>query len=618
MQTEAHERTPATKNLFSVDISEEIPNFVTNIKRVPLMATFKRLPYGISDFRQIRREELYFVDKTPFIERMELADHFLFLIRPRRFGKSIFLSMLRYYYDINERDNFDELFGGLWIAEHPTPERGRYQIVFFDYSRVGGKIDNLEEYFDDYCGLVLDNFATRYEKYYYEGFAADVRNQKRYRNKMNIIQLEARERGIQLYLIIDEYDNFTNIVLNEQGEEVYHALTHASGFYRDIFKQFKGMFDRILMMGVSPVTLDDLTSGYNIATSLTMEPEFNQMLGFSETEVREMIRYYQSAGALHADEEKMIKEMKPWYDGYCFSKSVVYTDPKMFNCDMVTYYVKNYLQRGCPPEEMLDRNTRTDYAKLDKLIQLDKLDGNRQGVILEVAQNGFTVGDVADSFPAAELTNPDMFRSLLFYYGMLTISGMDGMEMVLSIPNNNVRKQYYDYLLREYQKIHTISLSPLNATFKDTALYGRWRPMLEYIFKMYHDTTSVRSLIEGERNLQGFMNAYLNLNPYYLTAPEVELNHGYCDFFLMPDKRRCAATKHSYILELKYLAMQDSEEKAARQWDEATEQIQGYGRGERVRTFCEGTELHLIVAQIRGYELVRLEEVGGTGPTSGQ
>ena len=437
-----------------------------------------------------------------------------------------------------------------------------------------------------------------------------MHEQKHFSLKFSQIDFYAKKTGAKLYLIVDEYDNFTNTVLNEHGEAIYHAMTHASGFYRSVFKLFKGMFHRILMMGVSPVTLDDLTSGYNIATSLTMEPRFNCMLGFSELEIREMIRYYRSAGVLHADEDKLIEEMKPWYDGYCFAKSVVYTDPKMFNCDMVTYYLKNYIQNGCAPEEMIDRNTRTDYAKLDRLIQLDKLDGDRKGVILEVAQQGFTYGNVADSFPAAQLTDPDMFKSLLFYYGMVTISGMDGMDMILGIPNNNVRKQYYEYLLREYQKIQTVDLSALNSCFKEAAMRGSWRPMMEYICKMYHDTTSVRSLIEGERNLQGFMNAYLNLNPYYLTAPEVELNHGYCDFFLMPDLKRCPTMKHSYILELKYLSKSDTDEKAARQWSEAVEQIKGYGQGERVQAMVAGTELHLIVTQIRGCDLVRLEEVG--------
>ena len=427
---------------------------------------------------------------------------------------------------------------------------------------------------------------------------------------MNYVHSAAEKQGCRLYLIVDEYDNFTNTVLNEQGEAIYHAMTHASGFYRDVFKKFKGNFDRILMLGVSPVTMDDVTSGYNIATSITMDGRFNQMLGFSETEVREMIRYYQSAGVLRADEDTLVAEMKPWYDGYCFSKSVVYTDPKMFNCDMVSYYLRHYIQHGYAPEEMLDRNTQTDYGKLDKLIQLDKLDGDRKGVLLEVAEKGTIIGTVADSFPAAQLTDPDMFKSLLFYYGMLTITGIYGIEQELSIPNNNIRKQYYDFLLREYQKVYPVDFSPLVRSYTDAALKGEWRSMIERILKAYRDTTSVRSLIEGERNLQGFMNAYLSLNPYYLTAPEVELNHGYCDFFLMPDLVRWPMVKHSYILELKYLPVGATDEKANEQWAEALLQLRTYAEGEKVRLLTAGTELHPIAVQIKGYEAMRVEEVG--------
>ncbi len=540
---------------------------------------------------------------------MEAAGNFLCLIRPRRFGKSLFLSMMRYYYDVCEKDNFSSLFSGLWIEDKPTPLMGGFQVLYLDFSQVGGDMNSLFDRFNSRTGTVIDDFAYRYERFYYDGFAADVEKKSDFRSKLDHVTLQAKRRGIKLYLIIDEYDNFTNTVLNVEGEEVYHAMTHAEGFYRDVFKLFKPNFDRILMMGVSPVTMDDVTSGYNIATSLTLDPDFNMMLGFSETEVREMIRYYQSVGALSADEDALITEMKPWYDGYCFSKKALKTDPKMYNTDMVSYYIRNYINSGCAPEEMLDRNTATDYNKLDKLIRLDKLDGDRKSVILEVAQNGFTLGDVQPSFPAHRLIEPDMFKSLLYYYGLLTISGTDGADTVLGIPNNNVRKQFYEYLVIEYSKIRNINISDLNRHFKAAALDGNWRPMMEYICQQYHDTTSVRSLIEGERNIQGFMTAYFSLSPYYLTNPEVELNHGYCDFFLMPDFHRCETTAHSYIVELKYLKTDATEEAAQKQWDEAAEQIRGYGAGEKVKTLCGKTQLHLIIAQIQGCDLHRLEEI---------
>lgn len=573
------------------------------------MATYRALPYGISDFGRIRRENYYLVDKSSFIPQLEETASFLFLIRPRRFGKSLFLSMLRYYYDINEKDNFQELFKGLWIAEHPTWNQGRFQVMHIDFSQIGGTIDALEENFDGYMRMKFTNFARKYAAFYPKDYLDELNKYSSASDIMNYVHDAAKNQKCPLYLIVDEYDNFTNTVLNEKGENIYHAMTHASGFYRDVFKKFKGNYDRILMMGVSPVTLDDLTSGYNIATSITMDSRFNQMLGFSETEVREMIRYYQSAGVLQADEEQLITEMKPWYDGYCFAKRAIYTEPKMFNCDMVTYYLNSFIQSGRAPEEMIDRNTSMDYAKLNNLIKLDQLDGNRKGILLEVAEKGTITGNVANSFPASQLTEPEMFKSLLFYYGMLTLTEDYGIEQELGIPNNNVRKQYYEFLLREYQNLRPVDLSGLIRCYRKAALDGEWSPMMDYILQAYHDTTSVRSLVEGERNLQGFMNAYLNLNTYYLTAPEVELNHGYCDFFLMPDLVRWPMVKHSYILELKYLSMSDTEEKAEKQWAEAVEQIKRYGEGKKVQLLTSGTRLHLIVAQIQGYERKRVEEI---------
>ena len=584
--------------------------FAASIQNDQAMTPVKLLPYGISDFKQLRREGKYYVDKTTYLPLMEDTDNFLFLIRPRRFGKSIFLSMLRAYYDINERDHFHQLFEGLWIADHPTREQGNFQILYLDFSMIGGTSDVLERSFAEYFSNMLDFFARDYARYYPEGFLDDVLSQGSYRGKLNYIHESARRTGAQLYLIIDEYDNFTNTVLNEEDEAIYHGLTHASGFYRETFKQFKPTFSRILMMGVSPVTMDDLTSGFNIASNISTRAEFNMMLGFSEEDVRGMIRYYKEAGRLNGhDEEALLAEMKPWYDGYCFSKSAFKRDSKMFNCNMVLYYLNRVMQTGISPEEMIDPNTRTDYAKMRKLIQLDTLDNYRRGIIHQVAEKGFVVSRLQESFDASRLADRENFISLLFYYGMLSIGDIDGADLRLVIPNNNVRRQYYDWLLREYQGIAKVDVSQLNNVFKAAALRGEWRPMLEAIAEAYRETTSVRQLIEGERNLQGFMNAYLTLNPYYLVAPEVELNHGYCDFFLMPDLNHYPMVAHSYILELKYLRTEATKTEAERQWNEAEEQIRQYAQGTRVRQLVGQTQLHLLILQIRGYELERLGNV---------
>lgn len=578
----------------------------------------KRVPYGIQDFVQVIEQNCYYVDKTAYIPKLEDCPNYLFCIRPRRFGKSVFLSMLHAYYDCRTKDKFQEWFGDLWIGKHPTPLQGRYQVMHLDFSQVGGSIENLEEKFNFYLGVQLNGFIRDYLDFYSEKVQKQVEDAKDAGGKLAIIQSEARSKGYPLYLIIDEYDNFTNTVLNEQGEDVYWAITHAEGFYRDIFKKFKGSFERIFMMGVSPVTLDDVTSGYNIGWHISTKEEFNQMLGFSTEDVREMFTYYKNVGRIPADcdVEAIIQEMKPWYDNYCFSKQALDTQSKVFNCDMVLYFLRNYMSSGESPEEMVDPNTKTDYNKMKKLLQLDKLDGNRKGVIRTIIENGEIIGKIAETFPARMLTKPRMFVSLLFYYGMLTIKGTKGDRLILGIPNNNVRKQYYEYLMELYEEKASVDTEQLEAYYYDMAYDGKWHDGLQFLADAYTKISSVRDGIEAERNLQGFFMAYLSLNGYYYTAPELELNHGYCDFFLLPDLTHYP-TKHCYIIELKILPKSEfnamskdgKHTKAELQWAEAVEQIKRYAEAPRVEALRQGTTLHKIIMQFESWELKRMEEV---------
>ena len=578
----------------------------------------KLLPYGVSDFEAVIGQNQYYVDKTMYLPLLERQPNNLIFIRPRRFGKSIFLSMLHAYYDCSKKEKFQSLFGGLWVGKHPTPLQGRYQVLHLDFSYVGGSIEKLEENFNEYCSIKLDGFMRIYQEFYPEDVKDRFFKSDSAIVKLALLQDEAVAKGFPLYLIIDEYDNFTNVVLNEQGEKVYWAITHADGFYRDIFKKFKGMFERIFISGVSPVTLDDVTSGFNIGWHISTKPEFNQMLGFSTEEVREMFTYYKNAGSLPAtcDIEAIINEMKPWYDNYCFSEDALHTQSKVFNCDMVIYYLHNYIDYGKAPAQMIDPNTKMDYTKMKKLLHLDKLDGDRKGIIRTITENGQIVSPLIETFSAYSLPDPQIFTSLLFYYGMLTIKGTRGDKMILGIPNNNVRKQYYGYLMELYAAKSYLDTNLLTDYYYDMAYDGNWREGLQFMADAYTKVSSVRDGIESERNLQGFFMAYLNLNNYYYTAPELELNHGYCDFFLLPNLTHYA-TKHSYILELKVLSKKDYEakpeegklSKAEEQWREAEEQIKRYALAPRVEALRQGTTLHKIIMQFVTGKLVRMEEV---------
>ena len=583
----------------------------------------KQVPYGVADFATVIEQNLYYVDKTMFIPELEKQPRNLFFIRPRRFGKSIFLSMLYSYYDCTQSHKFQSLFGNLWIGQHPTPLQGKYQVLFLDFSQITGNIDKLETKFNSYLSINLDAFVRQYSEYY-QAEMEEILAQEDFEEKMELIFKAAKAHQYHLYLIIDEYDNFTNVILNERGENVYHAITHADGFYRDVFKKFKGNFERIFMMGVSPVTLDDVTSGFNIGWNISIKPEFDEMLGFSTTDVVEMFTYYKEHGSIPVDSDidAIVNDMKPWYDNYCFAKQALKKKTRMFNCDMVLYYLRNYMDNGCSPRQMIDQNTRTDYGKMKKLLQFDKLDGERKGIIRKIAEEEQIVTQLYESFSAYQIPKAEIFPSLLFYYGMLTIKGTRGSKLILGIPNNNVRKQYYGYLEEEYQAKAYVDVNQLTDYYYDMAYDGKWEEGLRFMADAYAKVSSVRDGIEAERNLQGFFMAYLNLNDYYITAPELELNHGSCDFFLLPDLTHYAS-QHSYILELKVLSKKDfsaivegafTEDgkpmtKAEKQWREALDQIHRYAEAPRVEALRQGTKLHLIIMQFEGWELKRMEEV---------
>ena len=570
---------------------------------------YKRLPYGVADYTWIKSQNRYCTDKTMFIPKMEDAGDFLYLIRPRRFGKSVFLTMLQAYYDIEKKDSFHTTFKDTWIESHPTEGLGKYQVLYFDFSRAAAGPSTLEENFNLYCNSVLDGFIKKYAAYYDEDF-----NMEEYLGfsgasyKLNALNSYSKRKGTQLYLIIDEYDNFTNNILSEEGEAVYHALTHAQGFYRDFFKLFKGMFQRIMMMGVSPVTVNDLNSGYNIGTNLSMDPMFNMMLGFSENEVREMIEYYREVGLIKVPTDQLITDMKPWYDNYCFAKDSLVTDPKMFNSDMVIYYLRHFIRFGKAPEEMVDPNTMTDYAKMKKIIFLDKLQGDRKSVLKEIINQGYIWAELRESFPAEDLVDPDLFPSLLYYYGMLTIIGKRGRRVKLGIPNENVRRQYYGYVLDEYNKDTKINNNHLADRYDVMALDGNIKPAIEYIAEGYKNCTSIHSSIQAERNLQGFIAAYLNHSGYYYIIQEMELNGGYCDLTMIPDLTRFPEVAHAYLLELKYLKSGDTDKEGMKALEEAKAQLDQYTQDTRLPKLMSGKPIHKIAIIYKGNDLWRVEE----------
>lgn len=577
-----------------------------------MMEKTKEIPYGVANFEEVREGNLYYVDKTMYLPLLEKTSNYLFLIRPRRFGKSMFVSMMQAYYDIAKADRFDTLFDGLWIQQHPTPLRNTFQLVYFDFSQISGRDEReLEQSFNRYCGMVLDLFAETYAPYYNPDFEQAVKKEPDASGKLTYISLHARKKGHPLYLIVDEYDNFTNVILSDGGKDLFRKLTHASGFYRDYFKIIKAAFNRVFLIGVSPVTLDDLSSGYNIDWNISQDFRFNHMLGFSEGEARTMFQYYRHHGRLRpeADIEAMLEEMKPWYNNYCFSQRCL-QDERLYNCDMVFYYLRSQVFYGCAPEEMVDKNIRTDYKKLQMLANIDRGNRkeNRMSVIEEIAATGSIIMTLKTSFPAEYVTDDDNFRSLIYYYGLLTMESSELGQLKMVIPNNCVKEQYWSFMRDYYQRSATVDLSGLQADFRNLAKTGEWKPLVQCIARAYKENSSVRDSILGEHNLQGFFKAYLSLNSFYLVEPEIELNYGYCDFLLLPDKARYPEVAHSYIVELKYVKPTATGAEVEAAGREAEGQLQKYAADPALQRLCAGTQLHRVKIVFRGADMAVCEE----------
>lgn len=569
----------------------------------------KLLPQGINDFGRIRREGYYYVDKTMFIEKVERDSSYMLLVRPRRFGKSLFLSMLQHYYDIKEKENFDALFSGLYVHEHPTPWRNYYQVMMLDFSKVTSDSENLRHDFEEYFEAEMENFARKYQDYYDIDVVAEMRKYTTLTGKFTCLIGHANRLRHHLYLILDEYDNFTNSVWSQKGESVYKSITHGEGFYREIFKKFKGSFDRIFITGVSPVTLDDLTSGFNIAEYASNKKQYNQMFGFSESEVKEMVNYYKSNCCIDMDTDVLIETLKPWCNNFCFSvDSFMDGEPKMYNGMMTLKYISSCIERKKLPTEMYVPNAMIDYNKLDHLIRLERQANFRESIINKIIDEGYVCENIVEHFPASSVVKFENFISLLYYYGMLTISGTRGLSAKLSIPNNNVRTQYYRYLQDEYDKYLPVNINELKLTFDNAALDGNYEDMLKYIAQAYSNASVNRNSIEGERTIQGFYMAYLGLNPYFLMHPEIELNHGYGDIFLLPDTR-FDFVKHCYLIEFKYITTNSKPDAEQESFLAAKSQLDLYAADPKIIKMISYSQVHKIAMVFKGGELVRMEEV---------
>ena len=574
----------------------------------------KRIPYGMMNFAVIRRDDCYYVDKTRFIPMIEEADKFFFFIRPRRFGKSLTVSMLQHYYDILAKDKFEALFGDLYIGKHPTRDRNSYLVLYLNFSGIVGELHNYRKGLDAHCQTMFDYFCDIYADYLPKGIKEELDKKEGAVEQFEYLFTECNKTNQRIYLFIDEYDHFTNAILSDiESLHRYTDETHGEGYLRAFFNKIKAgtysSIERCFITGVSPVTMDDLTSGFNIGTNYSLTPEFNEMIGFTEEEVRQMLTYYSTTSPFNHSVDELIEIMKPWYDNYCFAEEC-YGETTMYNSNMVLYFVKNYIQRGKAPRDMVEDNIRIDYEKLRMLIRKDKEFAHDASIIQTLVSEGYVTGELKKGFPAINITNPDNFVSLLYYFGMLTISGTYKGKTKLTIPNQVVREQIYTYLLSTYNEAElNFSSYEKNELSSGLAYRGDWKAYFGYIADCLKRYTSQRDKQKGEFFVHGFTLAMTAQNRFYRPISEQDTQAGYVDIFLCPLLDIYSDMKHSYIVELKYAKYKDPESRVEELRLEAIAQANRYADTDTVKRAVGTTQLHKIVVVYKGMDMPICEEV---------
>ena len=575
----------------------------------------KRIPYGMMNFVAVREDNCYYVDKTRFIEKVEKANKFFFFIRPRRFGKSLTMSMLRHYYDINQTDKFDSLYGNLYIGKHPTPNHNKYLIIYLNFAVVNADLGNYRSALDAHCRTEFTILCDRYSSLLPSNLKENLMKEDGAVKQLDILYKVANEVGLKIYLFIDEYDHFTNHILSDAARlDEYKGETHGTGYLRTFFDTIKAGTDssieRVFITGVSPVTLDDLTSGFNIGTNYSLSNGFNEMVGFTEEEVREMLTYYGQHYEFNHTVDELIEIMKPYYDNYCFALKA-YGKTTMYNSNMVLSFLFKYIDEGCElPLQMLDENIRVDYNKLRMLIRKDKEFAHDASIIQTLVSKGYVTGELKEGFPAEDIANNDNFLSLLYYFGMVTIGGFYRGKPKFVIPNEVVREQVYTYLLDNYHDNHLYTDKDKLSLLEENMAYdGEFKPFFQFIADSIYPFASQRDRQKGESFVHGYTLALTSLCCYYRPISELDNQNGYADVFLRP---RCEIYKdmeHSYIIELKYLKSNASETEVKAAVKQAEAQLCRYADTVNVNDNIGHTTLHKVYVVYKGVEMVACDEL---------
>jgi len=552
----------------------------------------KKLPYGQSNFADMIERNYAYVDKTRYVELLENENNtYQFFIRPRRFGKSLFLSVLENYYDLSRKDKFETLFKELYIGKNPTFEKNKYATIQFDFS--GLDTDSHEDFRKSFSSRVQEVVRLFLERYksVFPNFATLLNSLCEKNPGVGALDLAysaARNANIPIFAIIDEYDHFANnlIAMGKTYKDEVRAGGIVRTFYELLKAGTKSVVRRIFITGISPMMLNDLTSGFNMAIDLSLYPKYNEMFGFTKQEVEWLM---QETGV----DKNLIKvDMEAYYNGYMFSN---YGKNKVYNSQMILYLFYQILQLGRQPEQIIDTNLQTDYERLRRLAENE----NNREKLLKITQDGGIFGNIVEKFSLDKLNSDEYFVSLLFYLGMLTNGGMQRGQAWLKIPNYSIKTLYWEYAVSYVQDFEEkrISTLDLSKVIVKMAYDGDIKPYLDFFTENFLKRLSNRDLMNfDEKYIKVMLLSTLFISKLYLPISEDENINGYTDIYLqkhpaIPD------IKFEYLFEVKYVKTGATETEIKAKFAEAETQIEKYKKDSR---FAGREDLKFVALVFKG------------------
>ena len=531
--------------------------------------------YAQADFKTLIADKNLYIDRTAYIHAIENhSNRNLLFVRPRRFGKSLWISILHYYYGVEHKDKFDKLFGNTAIGQNPTPLHNTYLILKMQFAGIDIETDASTLYgfrFNVLTGVQI--CMGTYPAYFSKD---EIDEMKTIDTPANIIQAffslyEQKNIPHKLYILIDEYDQFANELVGRDTER-FNAIIGRSGFVRKYYELIKfavntGIVSRFFATGVSPLTVDSLTSGFNITSSLGQELDFHDLMGFTRSEV---VYILQQVGASEAEIPTIVADLKEWYNGYLFHAKA---DEPLYNSDMIMYFAAHYEHKKEYPQKMLDANIATDYYKVKKIFSIQDREQEFIPVLKELTTEGVLTAQMTEFFNLEKKFSEYDLISLLYYMGWITIKDTNNGLHNFQMPNRVVRELYYNYFtdIVEQETGLNRSLPKIQSALNQLAQNNNPHPFLDLIKVLLDKGLSLRDAQEfDEKHLKMLLIPYLSLSAAHYVVSEPEWENCYPDILLL--KRPNVTTKYNFIIELKYIKLADKN-KRVNPKDKASEKI---------------------------------------------